>query len=226
LSGAVRAAGAPRLPNADFAAASFACARATDAALAAVALFTTLRGPFDAAGFLAGAAFASLFAAPRVRDALPAAELGLFRFRFEGFATIFFIFARIVFRAARALDVGFLLPTRLRTLDEDASLTRFDAAFALEADLVFFAFDFVVFFDLLRAAIVKLSTRRYPRIRSKPMRQRRYPKRRAEFLSTKPRFLRGIFGTSAPRLIARLAQNRREIKEEDEPAPPTTVAHG
>ena len=131
--------------------------------MAAAALFKALLGLFVAAGFLAEAAFASLFAAPRVRDAVPAP--GLFRFRFEGFATLFFIFARIVFRAARALDVGLLLPTRLRTRDEDASLVRFDAVFALEAGLVFFVFDFVVFFDLLRAAIVKLSTRDHSRTR-------------------------------------------------------------
>jgi hypothetical protein len=71
----------------------------------------------------------------------------------------------MVFRAARALEAGLLLPARLRTLDEDASLERcFDAGFALEAGL-FFVFDFVVFFDLLRAAIVKLSTRDRSRIR-------------------------------------------------------------
>jgi len=117
-----------------------------------------LFGLFDAAVFLAEAAFASLFAATRVRDAVPA--LGLFRFRFKGFATTFFIFARIVLRATRALDAGFVLPTRLRTLDEDAPLeARFDAIFALETGPVFFVFDFVVFFALLRAAIVKLSTR-------------------------------------------------------------------
>jgi hypothetical protein len=139
-------------------------ARPKDAVLTAVALFTALLGLFDAAGFLAEAAFASLFAAPRLRDAVPAP--GLFRFRFEGFATIFFIFARMVFRAAVALDAGLLLPTRLRTLDEDASLElRFDAVFALEAGLVFLVFDFIVFFDLLRAAIVKLSTRGRPRAR-------------------------------------------------------------
>jgi hypothetical protein len=43
------------------------CARAKDAVLlTAVALFTALLGLFDAAGFLAEAAFASLFAAPRL----------------------------------------------------------------------------------------------------------------------------------------------------------------
>ena len=127
-----------------------------------VALFTALLGLLDDAGFLAEAAFASLFAAPRVRDTVPAP--GFFRFRFKGFATIFFIFARIVFRAARALDAGLLFAARLRTLDGDLE-ARLDAVFALEAGLVFFVFDFVVFFDFLRAAIVKLSTRDCPRIR-------------------------------------------------------------
>ena len=42
------------------------CARPKDAVLTAVALFTALLGLFDAAGFLAEAAFASLFAAPRL----------------------------------------------------------------------------------------------------------------------------------------------------------------
>ena len=129
-----------------------------------VALFAPLFRLFDAAGFLAEAALASLFAEPRALDAVPAA--GLFRFRFEGFAAISFIFARMVFDAVLALEAGLLLPARLRTLDEDATLEmRLDAGFALEAGLVFFVFDFVVFFDLLRAAIVKLSTRDRSRIR-------------------------------------------------------------
>ena len=127
-----------------------------------VALFAPLFRLFDAAGFLAEAAFASLFAEPRA----PVPAAGLFRFRFEGFAAISFIFARMVFDAVLALEAGLLLPARLRTLDEDATLEmRLDAGFALEAGLVFFVFDFVVFFDLLRAAIVKLSTRDRSRIR-------------------------------------------------------------
>ena len=149
----------------------------------------------------------------------------LFRFRFEGFATIFFILARIVFRATRALDAGLFLPARLRTLDEEAGLARFETVFALEAGLVFFVFDLVVFFDLLRAVIVKLSTRervahtlktRAPAPLSNGERALR-PRNHAlsEDLSGLPL-----------RLICRLAQNRREIKEEDEPEPPTTVAHG
>jgi hypothetical protein len=125
-----------------------------------VALFAPLFRLFDAAGFLVEAALASLFAEPR------APEAGLFRFRFEGFAAISLIFARMVFDAVLALEAGLLLPARLRTLDEDATFEmRFDAGFALEAGLVFFVFDFVVFFDLLRAAIVKLSTRDRSRIR-------------------------------------------------------------
>ena len=129
-----------------------------------MARFAPLFRLFDAAGFLVEAALASLFAEPRAPDAVPAA--GLFRFRFEGFAAISFIFARMVFDAVLALEAGLLLPARLRTLDEDATFEmRFDAGFALEAGLVFFIFDFVVFFDLLRAAIVKLSTRDRSRIR-------------------------------------------------------------
>jgi hypothetical protein len=125
----------------------------------------TLLGRLEAAGLRAEVAFASLFAAPRARGAVPA--LGLFRFPFEGFATILFIFARIVLRVARALDAGLPLLARLRTLDEDGSFElRFDAAFALEAAPDFFIFDLVVLFDLLRAAIVKLSTRDRSRTRS------------------------------------------------------------
>ena len=139
-------------------------ARTADAVLAALALLAALAGLFEAAAFLAEAAFASFFAATRARDAVAASEV--FRFRLEGFATTFFIFARVVLRAVRALAADLLLPTRLRTPDEDVSLeTRFDAGFALEAGRVFLVFDFVVFFDLLRAAIVKLSTRDRSRTR-------------------------------------------------------------
>ena len=66
----------------------------------------------------------------------------------------------MVLRAAPALGAGFALPTRLRTLDEDPPLdARFDPVFALEAGSALLIFDFVVFFDFLRAAIVILSTR-------------------------------------------------------------------
>jgi hypothetical protein len=132
----------------------------------AVGLFTGLLGLFDTTGFLAEAAFASLFAAPRVRDA---AAADLFRFSLEGFDAMFFILARIAFGTTRALDAGLRLPTRLRTLDDNAFLEAlFDAVFALEAGLTFFVFDFVVFFDLLRAAIVILSTREYSRTDENP----------------------------------------------------------
>jgi hypothetical protein len=134
-------------------------ARAGDAGLAAAAAFKVLLWLFEAAAFLPDAAFAILFAAARARDEAPASDP--FRFRFTDFAATFFIFARIVLGATRALDVDFGLPTRLRAPDEDAALLeRFDAVFfTLVADPVFLIFDFTVFFDFLRAAIVKLSTR-------------------------------------------------------------------
>jgi hypothetical protein len=57
-------------------------------------------------------------------------------------------------RAPRTLNAGLLLPTRFRALGEDGSFrARFDAAFALDAGPILFVFDFVVFFDLVRAAI-------------------------------------------------------------------------
>ena len=115
--------------------------------MAALADLAALLGFFDAAAFLAEAAFASLLAALFARDAVPASRL--FRFRFKGFATTLFIFALIVLRRTRAFDAGLLFPTRLRTMDEDASLeVRFEAGFNLAAGPVFFVFDFVVFFDL------------------------------------------------------------------------------
>jgi len=158
LSTAARASDLPRVFNANFASASFSRARSAAAAFAPAALFRVLLWLFDVEVFLADAAFANLFAAARVGDAVPALEL--FRFRFNGFVATFFIFARMALGATRALDAGFVLPTRLRTLDEDAPLEeRFDAVFALEADGIFLIFDFAVFFDFLRAAIVKLSTR-------------------------------------------------------------------
>jgi hypothetical protein len=191
--------------------------------LTAAALFMALLGLFDAAVFLAEAAFASLFAAVRVRDAVPAS--GLFRFRFKGFATTFFIFARTVLRATRTLDAGFVLPTRFRTLDEDARLeARFDAIFALGAGPVFFVFDFVVFFDLLRATIVKLSTR--DRTRFSPCANPLFQTASGLSVSKLRPRVRGRSRTSTPRLICRLAQNRRKIKEEDEPVRLATMAFG
>jgi hypothetical protein len=73
-------------------------------------------------------------------------------------------------RATRAFDAGLLLLTRLRTLDGEAAfVVRFDLGFALEAAPVFFVFELVVFFDLLRATIVNLSTRKLSRTRHKSM---------------------------------------------------------
>jgi hypothetical protein len=73
-------------------------------------------------------------------------------------------------RATRVFDAGLLLLTRLRTLDGEAAfVVRFDLGFALEAAPVFFVFELVVFFDLLRATIVNLSTRKLSRTRYKSM---------------------------------------------------------
>jgi hypothetical protein len=59
-----------------------------------------------------------------------------------------------------------LLLTRFRALDAEAAFTaRFVVGFALEAALVFFVFELVVFFDLLRATIANLSTRKLFRTR-------------------------------------------------------------
>ncbi|HZZ23754.1 MAG TPA: hypothetical protein VFE60_14790 [Roseiarcus sp.] len=108
---------------------------------------------------------AGLFAAPVVLT------LELIRFRFETLVTALFILARlvlVVLRASRGLDAGLLLLTRVRALDEEAPFgVRFDLGFALEAAPVFFFFELVVFFDLVRAAIVNLSTRKLSRTRSK-----------------------------------------------------------
>jgi hypothetical protein len=138
---------------------------------------------FDAATFLAGTVLAGLLAAPRARTATPTLEP--FRFRFKGLATMLFIFARTVLRATRPPDPDLLLPTRFRTLDEDASLeVRFDAGFARAAGPVFFVFDFVVFFDL-RAAIATLSTRERLRTPSTRAQTPLFKKQLADFLSTK-----------------------------------------
>jgi hypothetical protein len=124
--------------------------------LAALSLLIALL--FDAAVLLP-AALTGLFAAARARTAVPPAEL--LRFRFGSFNVSFFIFPRIPLRATRTLDAGLLLPTRFRAPDDGASFaTRFvvDVDFALDTGPTFFAFDFVVFFDLTRAAIATLST--------------------------------------------------------------------
>ena len=129
-----------------------------DRALATLALLVVLFRLFDAAVFLR-AALTGLFAAPRARTAVPPIEL--LRFRFDSFDISLFIFPRIALRATRALDAGLRLPTRFRAPDEDASFaTRFLVDFALGAGAAFFVFDFVAFFDLVRAVIARLSTRK------------------------------------------------------------------
>ncbi len=183
LSGAGRSSTA-RLSGANFASVSFARARAM--AALTVALFALLLKLFDIADFLKEAALANLFAEPRA----PAA--GLLRFRFEGFAAVSFIFARMVFGAALALEAGLLLPARLRAVDEDATLeTRFEVGFAVEAGLVFFVFDFVVFFDLLRAAIVN-SPRAIALAYAESPCANPLANMASGPLSPKPRFVRGV----------------------------------
>jgi hypothetical protein len=99
--------------------------------------------------------------------------LELVRFRFETFVTALFILARLVLlvlRATRVFDAGLLLLARFRTLDEAAPFgARFDLGFARGAAPVFLVFELVVFFDLLRAAIVNLSTRKLSRTRFKSL---------------------------------------------------------
>jgi hypothetical protein len=136
---------------------------------------------FDAAAFRRAAAAAALFVAPASR--VMVLTLVLVRFRFESLVTALFILARLalvllgllalvallVLRATRLVDVSLLLLTRFRTPDEEAAFgMRFDLGFALEAAPVFFAFELVVFFDLLRATIVNLSTRKLSRTRYNP----------------------------------------------------------
>ena len=122
-----------------------------DRALATLALLVALFRLFDAAVFLR-AALTGLFAAPRARTAVPPAEL--LRFRFGSFNVSFLNFSRIALRATRTLEAGLFLPTRFRAPDEDACFaTRFVVDFARGADSAFFVRDFVVFFDLLRAAM-------------------------------------------------------------------------
>jgi hypothetical protein len=60
-------------------------------------------------------------------------------------------------------------------------LERFDVVFALGADPVLLIFGFTVFFELLRAAIVKLSTRERT---LKLVRKLRPPEQGADCLST------------------------------------------
>jgi len=130
-------------------------------------------------------------------------------------------------RATLVFDAGLLLPTRFRALDEDTPLAaRFDFDFALEADPIFVVFDLVVFFDLLRAAIVNLSTREHSRMHSKSahehcsksVHEHRSSKRQVDFCQRNHLRLHcRRSAIPAGRLICRLAQIRRKIKEEDEP---------
>jgi hypothetical protein len=150
-----------RFPVDNFASCSFKCARAADARLAAAAVLVALPRLFDAATFRL-ATLTGLFAAA---DAwVMVLTLELVRFRFESFVAALFILARLVLlvlRATRVFDAGLLLLARLRRLGEEAPFgLRFDLGFAREAAPVFFVFELVVFFDLLRAAIVNLSTRK------------------------------------------------------------------
>ncbi len=224
LSATARVSRSFRLSGNNFAPCSFERARTLDAAFAAAAVLVALLKLFDAAAFRT-AVLAGFFAA--LNSWVMVLTLGLVRLRFEFFVTTFFILARItllVLRATRVFDAGLLLLTRLRTLDEEAVLgARFDLAFALEAEAVFFVFAFVVFFDLLRAAIVNLSTRKLYRTRSKsmhehcskPVHEYCFSKRQVDFLPTRsPASSLRTPGASARRLICRLAQIRRKIKEE------------
>jgi hypothetical protein len=157
-------------PGAFLASCSFKRARTVDAALAAAAVLVALLTFFDAATFRRTTA-TGLFAAPA--RWVVALTLELVRFRFESLVAALFILARLVLlvlldlRAPRAVvDAGLLLLARFRTLDEEERLSvLFDLGFALEAAPVFFAFELVVFFDLLRATIVNLSTRILSRTR-------------------------------------------------------------
>jgi hypothetical protein len=188
----------------------------------AAAAFKALLGLFGVAVFLAEAAFASLFAAVRVRDAVAAWEV--FRFRFKDFAATVFILARTVFCPTLAWDSGLALPTRARTLGAPLE-ARFGAVFGPEAGPVFLIFDLVGFFDFLRAAIVKLSTR--DRAHSSACAHPSSSETASRLSASESRHLvQGRPRTSSPRLICRLAQNRRKIKEEDEPARLATMAFG
>jgi hypothetical protein len=133
-----------------------------------LALFVVLLRLFDAPAFR-WVALADLFAPPAPCVVAPTLEP--LRFRFESFVSTFFILARTVLldlRAARVLETGLLLPTRFRTLDEDAALeARFEVGFTRDAGPVLLVLELVGFFDLLRAAIANLSTREHFRTRCK-----------------------------------------------------------
>jgi hypothetical protein len=161
LFAAARDSCAPRLSVGNFASCSFKRARTVDAAFAAAAVRVALLTLFVATAFRR-TVVAGLLAAAAVL-------VELVRFRFETFVTAFFILARLVLtvlRATRLFDAGLLLLTRVRALDEEATF-GFDLGFARDAATVFFFFELVVFFDLLRATIVNLSTRKLFRTRSR-----------------------------------------------------------
>jgi hypothetical protein len=71
-----------------------------------------------------------------------------------------------VLRATRVFEAGLLLLIRFRALEAVAVfVVCFDLGFTLEAAPAFFVFELVVFFDLLRATIANLSTRKLFRTR-------------------------------------------------------------
>jgi hypothetical protein len=168
LSAAARNSCTPRLSGGNLASCSFKRGRTIDAPFATLTLFVVFFRLFDAAAFRR-AALVGLFATPGPRVVAPTLELP--RFRFDNLVSTFFILARIVLlvlRATREFDAGLLFATRFRALDEDGPLeARFEVCFTRDADPVLFIFDLVGFFDLLRAAIVNLSTRERYRIRFK-----------------------------------------------------------
>jgi hypothetical protein len=186
--------------------------------LAAVAALVVLFTLFEAATFRR-AAPAGFFATP---------TLELVGFRFESFVAAVLALARLalaVLRATRVFDTDLLFATRLRALDEEAPfVVCFDLGFALEAEPVFFVFELVVFLDLLGATIVNLSTRKLSAHATDPARTLLWFRARILFLERRVDFFgpgshlrlrQGRPATSARRLICRLAQIRRKIKEED-----------
>ena len=163
MSAAARDSCAPRLSGGNFASCSFKRDRTIDAPLATLALFVVFFRLFDADAFRR-ATLAGLFAAPDPRVVAPTLE----RFRFDSLVSTFFTLARtvlLVLRATRVLGAGLLFPVRFRALDGDDPLeARFEVCFTRGAGPVLFIFELVGFFDLLRAAIVNLSTRKHDRI--------------------------------------------------------------
>jgi len=165
LSAAARVSCAPRFSGGNFVSCSFKRDRTIDAPLATLALFVVFFTLFDADAFRR-AALAGLFAALDPRVVAPTLEL--LRFRFDSLVSTFFTLARIVLlvlRATRVFDAVLLFPARFRALDGDDPLeARFEVCFTRGVGPVLFIFKLVGFFDLLRAAIVNLSTRKHDRI--------------------------------------------------------------